>query len=163
MLKDFAKICLQIFTSFSRISDVAAQRDSRPTLEKGRFYPLLAICLANLKTLLKNPAIFICLRNIYDKFACKYILKLSAKMRNLFANISTGWNSWFQHFGLSARLVLTPVNNPDSDHWTIKNMYLKVKQLHCTTYLFPLLFKHLGLLGCFVKWIHFIWTKGYWD
>ena len=33
------------------------------------------------------------------------ILKLPAKKRKLSANISTGWNSRFQHSGLSARLL----------------------------------------------------------
>ena len=42
---------------------------------------------------------------IYNKFSCKY-MKFINKYKKLSANIWPGWNSRFQHFGLSARLIL---------------------------------------------------------
>ena len=109
MLKYFAQICLQIFTSSHQNYDVprtSVRSDGRPTVEKASFIHFWPVVWQNLLIFYKNPAIFIYLSTFIIHFAAN-ILNLSANVRKLSANIWTGWNSRFQHFGLSARLVIS--------------------------------------------------------
>ena len=90
-LKYFAQICLQIFTSFRQIYDVPR------TYEPSDGRP-----------------------NNYDNLLAN-ILNLSANVRKFYANNSTGWNSRFQHSGLSARLMCTVKNNLAFQHDKLRN------------------------------------------
>ena len=67
------------------------------------FDPFLAICLEKCWHILENPAIFKCLSVFFINFLAN-IWNLLANMWKLSENISTGWNSRFQHSGFSARL-----------------------------------------------------------
>ena len=81
---------------------------SKATVEKARLYQFIFKHL-DISYILCNYCINI---DIFGKLACKYIklsiniYKVYVIMRKLFANIFFCWNSRFQHFGLSVRLIM---------------------------------------------------------